>query len=155
MLHAVDDISESLDRPQWISLLAGTDPRLLEQAFQSLPAPGYLWLRRPETGLLMVRGRIGGTGDRFNLGEITVTRCTLRLETGETGVSYVRGRSHRHAELAALADAMLQTATLAATVTACLLEPALDARDRARGQRQRKAASTRVDFFTLAREAGQ
>ena len=155
MLHAVDDTHDFPDRQRWIGLLAATDPRLFDDAFRSLRKPDFVWLRRPETGLVMVRGRIGGTGDRFNLGEITVTRCTLRLASGETGYACVRGRSHRHAELAAMADAMLQCPSVTTEVKALLLAPAHEALERERAQRERKAQSTRVDFLTLAREAGE
>lgn len=155
MLHPVDAFPDISDRPRWIGLLAASDPALLEEGFRSLEVPVFIWLRKPETGLMMIRGRIGGTGDRFNLGEITVTRCTLRTASGETGVSCVRGRSHRHAELAALADAMLQSSGCAARVNALILDPARDAREHERAQRQRKAQATRVDFFTLAREAAR
>lgn len=155
MLQTVDDAHRLPERQHWLGLLAATELRLFEDAFRSLRVPEFIWLRRPETGLVMVRGRIGGTGDRFNLGEVTVTRCTLRLASGQSGYACVRGRSHRHAELAAKADAMLQCATLAEKVTVLLLSPALDARERERAQRERKAQSTRVDFLTLAREAGE
>ena len=154
MLHAVDTARPSAGRPEWVSLLAATDLALLERAFESLQIPAFTWLRRPETGLMMVRGRIGGTGDRFNLGEVTVTRCTLRLASGETGVSYVQGRSHRRAELAALADALLQSPAFAPRVNVELIEPARAKRARDEEQRRRKAQATRVDFLTLAREAG-
>ena len=34
----------------------------------------------------------GGGGAAFNLGEMTVTRCTVRTETGFVGHAYVAGR---------------------------------------------------------------
>ncbi len=33
----------------------------------------------PRPGMTLVRGRMGGTGSPFNLGEMTVTRCVVRL----------------------------------------------------------------------------
>ncbi len=81
----------------------------LEAAWETLePRPAYDRLRPPETGMVMTRGRAGGTGRRFNLGEMTVTRCALRLDSGEMGIAYVAGRDRRHAELAALFDALMQ-----------------------------------------------
>ena len=68
----------------------------------------YRVLRGPEAGLVMVRGRAGGGGAPFNLGEMTATRCTVRTEAGFVGHAYVAGRNERQAELAALADALLQ-----------------------------------------------
>ena len=102
----------------------------------------------------MVRGRVGGTGNRFNLGELTVTRCTLRLANGCSGVAYVHGRSHRHAELAALADALLQSPDTVDTVRQRVLDPIERQLQTNKQQMACKAQSTRVDFFTVAREAG-
>lgn len=154
---------DSQDHPQqqdhaarraWMGALARADAALLERGLREVGLPDYVWLRRPETGLMMVRGRAGGTGERFNLGEMTVTRCALRLAAGESGVAYVPGRSHRKAELAALADALLQSPQSAAALRAALLEP-LERELQERAERmQRKAQATRVEFFTVAREAG-
>jgi alpha-D-ribose 1-methylphosphonate 5-triphosphate synthase subunit PhnG len=102
----------------------------------------------------MVRGRAGGTGAQFNLGEMTLTRCALRLDGAATGVAYVQGRSARKAEIAALADALLQTAE-AADVRRELIEP-VRARLAADAARERRnARATKVEFYTLAREAGE
>ena len=60
------------------------------------------FLRRPETGLVMLRGRAGGTGQAFNLGEASVTRCSVRLSDGQVGTGYVLGRDQRKAELVAV-----------------------------------------------------
>lgn len=136
-----------------MGLLARAALDELEQGIGALPPPAHEWLRRPETGLFMLRGRIGGTGDRFNLGEVTVTRCALRLATGETGVAYVRGRSHRHAELAALADALLQSPLHREAVQQTLIAPLERSAESARMRMQQQAQSTRVEFFTVAREA--
>ncbi len=109
------------------------------------------WLRRPQQGSVMVRGRAGGTGAPFNLGEMTVTRCCLRLETGTVGHAYVAGRSAEKAEIAALCDALLQQPETAPAVEAAILAP-LRARATARDtERAEKAAATRVEFFTLGR----
>jgi alpha-D-ribose 1-methylphosphonate 5-triphosphate synthase subunit PhnG len=144
------------ERREWLGLLARAPQAVLEAwafaAAERLPA--YVWLRRPECGLYMVRGRIGGAGMRFNLGEMTVTRCALRLVSGASGVGYVQGRAPRRAELAALADACLQSAPHAEPVQRELIGP-LRARLRAEAARQqRKAQATRVEFFAVAREAG-
>ena len=69
-------------------------------------------MRGPETGLVMVRGRAGGSGSPFNLGEMTVTRCTVQLGSGTAGHAYIAGRDERQAELAAVADALLQDPAL-------------------------------------------
>src|SRR5262245_12031208 len=96
-------------RRRWMSVLAQASADELEGRWREVPAPPrHRMLRRPETGLVMVRGRAGGTGARFNVGEATVTRCAVELEGGAIGVAYVRGRDQRHAELAAVLDALLQ-----------------------------------------------
>ena len=45
----------------------------------------FVELRAPETGLVMLRGRIGGSGASFNVGEATVTRAAVQLASGEQG----------------------------------------------------------------------
>lgn len=152
MLHLVD--SAKPERREWIGLLARAPLEILEAWAQHARAPAFTWLRRPEAGLVMVRARAGGTGDQFNLGEMTVTRCALRLEEGASGVAYVMGRSHRKAELAALADALLQSSR-ASEVFEALIEPVRRRLKADAEKMQRKAQATRVEFFTLAREAGE
>ena len=113
--------------------------------------PRMQWLRRPETGLVMVRGRIGGGGAKFNLGEVPVTRCAVRLESGSTGMAWVRGRDARHAELAAQLDAMLQEPQFYDVVQRDVIAPMARAQSSARELAGRKAAATTVAFYTLAR----
>jgi len=132
--------------------LARARPAELEAACAVLgPLPAWTWLRRPETGLVMVRGRAGGSGEQFNLGEMTVTRCALALESGTTGISYVQGRDVRHAELAALMDAMLQDPQQQESVLELVVEPLARARRERADVASRKAAATQVEFYTLAR----
>src|SRR5262245_36678119 len=150
MLQKVDNAQ----RARWMGLLARSPLAMLQAWSARQEKRRYTWLRPPESGLLMVRGRAGGTGDKFNVGEMTVTRCALRLETGVVGVAYIQGRSVRKAEIAALADALLQQEARRAEVMAEMIEP-LGVRFEAEAARmQRKAQATRVEFFTLAREAG-
>lgn len=162
MFHALDNPGPNREtgRADWMALLARAPLPLLEQALQP-HATGRRteWLRRPETGLYMVQGRAGGTGERFNLGEVTVTRCALRSraadeETTPVGVAYVMGHQHRQAELAALADALLQQATHHRALEETLLQPVRRHLALQAARRQALAQSTKVDFFTVAREAG-
>lgn len=159
MFHAFDKEAPGAppQRRAWMALLARAPAELLERAVGA-HAGDVRWLRRPETGLMMVQGRAGGTAERFNLGEITVTRCVLRLAAAQpqaaVGVAYVLGRSHRQAQLAAVADALLQVPAWQADVEASLLQPVRQhLRERA-AQARRRAQNTRVEFFTMAREAG-
>ncbi len=139
-------------RRRWLSVLAKASPVELERLWRALPAaPTWQPLRAPETGMVMVRGRAGGTGRRFNLGEMTVTRSAVRLDDGATGFGYVAGRDHRHAERAAVVDALMQDSARRAAIEAAIIGP-LEASHRAAKQAAgRKAAATKVDFLTLVR----
>jgi len=139
-------------RRRWLSVLAKARPEEVISAWESLAhAPRYTALRASETGLVLVRGRAGGTGDAFNLGEMTVTRSAVRLASGETGVGYVAGRDRRHAELAAAIDAMMQSEALRPLVEAPVVEHLAQAQAERRETAARKAAATKVDFFTMVR----
>ena len=144
----------TIDRQTWMALLARAPLDLLEAGFGPQAHEPPHWLRPPETGLVMVQGRAGGTGERFNLGEATVTRCALRLGDGPVGVAYVLGRSHRQAQLAATADALMQYPAMRQALDARLLAPVRRHLEKLRAQRRSRAASTRVEFFTVARESG-
>jgi len=113
-------------------------------------AQEFDWLRTPEIGTVMVRGAMGGTGAAFNLGEMTVTRCALRLKDGTVGHAYVSGRDRKKAEIAALCDALMQTGQ-AARIQAKILDPVDMAAQDVRRTKAQKAAATKVDFFTLVR----
>lgn len=131
-----------------MGLLARARPERLAELVPDLPP--HSLLRAPEIGAVMVQGRQGGTGAPFNLGEMTVTRCAVRLACGAVGHAWVQGRDRDHARRAAVLDALMQTdraADLAATVLT-----ALAADETARHEAQaRKAGATRVEFFTLVR----
>ena len=137
-------------RQRWMAVLARASAEDLAAGLATLPAlPAPETLRAPETGLVMVRGRAGGDGDAFNLGEMTVTRCALRLGA-HVGHAYVAGRDHAKARLAALLDAALQDSALHAACMQAVVEPLAAAQQAARAAEARKAAATRVDFFTMA-----
>ncbi|GJD64913.1 phosphonate C-P lyase system protein PhnG [Methylobacterium frigidaeris] len=107
-------------------------------------------LRAPETGLVMTRGRIGGDGRPFNLGEATVTRAAVRLPGGETGFAYHLGRDRAKARLAATLDAFWQRPERREAVEAALA-PVAARRAEERAAEARRIAATRVNFFTMAR----
>ena len=108
-------------------------------------------LRGPETGLVTVRGRIGGGGAPFNVGEATVTRATVRLASGQVGHSYALGRDRQKAKLAAIADALWQDPAHRQTVETALVAPLRAAQSDAREKRRAETAATKVDFFTMVR----
>jgi alpha-D-ribose 1-methylphosphonate 5-triphosphate synthase subunit PhnG len=113
--------------------------------------PRHVELRPVETGLVMVRGRIGGDGAPFNLGETTVTRAAVGIETGETGFAYVLGRDHEQARLVAVCDALWQSASFRDAIERQVLAPVRERIEQGRAERQAAVAATRVDFFTLVR----
>jgi len=114
-------------------------------------APEYRTVRGPEVGLVMVRARAGGTGIRFNLGEMTITRCTVQLASGTLGHAWVGGRRVRHAEIAALLDALLQDPARRMALLRQVVAP-LEAIGEVRRQASAaRAAATRVEFFTMVR----
>jgi alpha-D-ribose 1-methylphosphonate 5-triphosphate synthase subunit PhnG len=139
-------------RRRWMSVLATAPAADLEDRWQALSeSPRYRMLRWPQTGLVMVRGRTGGTGTRFNLGELTVTRCAVQLETGQVGVAYVRGRDRRHAEVAALLDALLQDPARRETLERAIVAPLAAAAEARRQAVAARVAPSRVEFFTMVR----
>jgi len=152
MEGATPDVPDQAARQRWIRLLGQMALADLETAWTDLPArPEYSLLKPAEAGLVMVRGRAGGNGQIFHLGEMTVTRCVIRLSQGQTGVSYVPGRNRRHGELAAVFDAVLQTDTPAAAALRLRLNQFEQRSLAAHVQRQAKVAGTKVNFFTLVR----
>lgn len=156
MFHAFDNTGPNrpTPRPEWMALLSRAPLPLLEQALSAPAAAPLQWLRKPETGLYMVQGRAGGTGQRFNLGEMTVTRCALRIEAGAVGHGHVQGRDKDHARRAAVLDALMQ-GEQADALRASVLE-VLQAEETARrATRAAKAAATRVEFFTMVRGEDQ
>lgn len=108
-------------------------------------------LRGPETGLVTVRGRIGGGGSPFNVGEATVTRATVRLSSGEVGHSYALGRDGEKARLAAIVDALWQRPDTRSAVEAAILAPLAAGLEADDARRRAETAATRVDFFTMVR----
>ncbi len=131
-----------------MGLLARAKPARLAELLPA--APAHDWLRAPEIGAVMVRGRVGAAGSPFNLGEMSVTRCALKLADGAVGHAYVQGRDKAHATRAALVDALMQGAE-AARIEAEVLAPLRTEEAERRRVRAEKAAATKVEFFTMVR----
>lgn len=133
--------------------------RLAEQWARLDITPDYRCVRGPEVGMAMVRGRMGGTGNAFNLGEMTLTRASVQLMNDsvatdadtELGHGWVKGRDTRHAELIALVDACAKRRDWQADIEEGLVAPLEQALDAERHEQARRAAATRVDFFTMVR----
>jgi len=139
-------------RKDWMAVLAKAAPARLAVLMPDLPP--HTILRSPETGAVMVRGRVSATGAPFNLGEMTVTRCSVRLEDGAVGHAWVQGRDKAHARRAAVVDALMQTGA-AAVMLAQIIAPLAAEATASRDQRAAKAAATKVDFFTMVRGEDQ
>jgi alpha-D-ribose 1-methylphosphonate 5-triphosphate synthase subunit PhnG len=116
--------------------------------------PTHENLRAPEHGLVMVRGRIGGDGAPFNLGEATVSRAAVRLSSGEVGFGYVLGRDGDKARMIALCDALVQSSDHASTIEVQVVAPLRAAMMARRDRSAAEAAATRVDFYTMVRGEG-
>lgn len=144
-------------RADWLRTLAQAPAAALQAAAAPhLAGHGFEPLREAEEGLVMLRGRIGNTGDRFNLGEATLARCVLR-HTGPDGrvwlgVGHVLGRDTAHAQCVAQLDALLQRPDLQAGLLADLVAPLAAQQEEARRQQRAETEATRVRFFTLQPE---
>jgi alpha-D-ribose 1-methylphosphonate 5-triphosphate synthase subunit PhnG len=139
------------DRQAWMAVLARAATTDMMRLLEDAPdLPPHSRLRGPECGLVMVRGRIGGGGGAFNLGEMAVTRCSVRLEDGTVGHAYVAGRDLGQAELAARLDAALQDATRRPALARLVIAPLAAAQLAARTATASRAAATQVQFFTMA-----
>ena len=141
----------SEERREWLSLLAKADAAELLRLWATANLePDFSMLRTPEIGAVMTRGRQGATGAPFNLGEVTVTRCSVRLASGEIGHGYVQGRDKERARVVAVIDALMQTSA-AEDLRRDVLQPLMSLADAKAALAARKAAATRVDFFTMVR----
>ncbi len=144
-------------RQAWLAVLAHA-PRgaLAERAEAAAGGHGFDWLREPETGLALVRARIANRGDRFNLGEVTLTRCIARVSVaGHTtaGVGHTLGRDEQRARWVAQLDALLQQPSLQQRLMAEVIAPLRTLREAALAQEQARHAASRVAFYTLQAEA--
>ncbi|MDT8894831.1 phosphonate C-P lyase system protein PhnG [Halomonas sp. I1] len=146
-----------MNQTQRHRILALTPRERLEALWDELAiAVEHRCVRGPETGMAMVRGRMGGTGNAFNLGEMTLTRASVVIDDGSPsggslGHGWVAGRDRRHAELIALVDACARREAWGARIEAELLGPLTRELEAVRETDSRTAAATRVNFFTMVR----
>jgi alpha-D-ribose 1-methylphosphonate 5-triphosphate synthase subunit PhnG len=137
-------------RQEALGVLASAEMKDLNGAWETWEnRPDVQMIRGPETGLIMLRGRTGGGGAPFNMGEATVSRASVRIATGEVGHGYCLGRDEDKARLIAVIDALFQREP--DNIEFAILRPLRDiahARDK---QRQDETAATKVEFFTMVR----
>jgi alpha-D-ribose 1-methylphosphonate 5-triphosphate synthase subunit PhnG len=151
------EVETPIARQRWLAILAKARLAELEAAWEALgDKPRYRALRPTETGLIMLRGRIGGTGQPFNFGEITMTRAAIQLlgpagDPNQTGFGHVAGRSARQAELVALFDALLQDPVRHEAVIMTVVGPLAARQQMMKADWAAKVMATKVDFFTMVR----
>jgi alpha-D-ribose 1-methylphosphonate 5-triphosphate synthase subunit PhnG len=149
-----DETAQQDQRREAMRVLAHAATAEIGSRLEGIELPAHVQLREPENGLVMVRGRIGGDGAPFNLGEATVSRAAVRLASGEVGFGYVLGRDREKARLIALCDALIQAGDHASTIQAQVIAPLREAMQARRAQAAAEAAATRVDFYTMVRGEG-
>ena len=153
-MDATADNAIRAGRKAAMTVLAHAARTEIARCLDAIDVPAHVDLREPENGLVMVRGRIGGDGAPFNLGEATVSRAAVRLASGEVGFGYTLGRDLEKARMIALCDAMVQSQALADAVEANVLAPLRSAMLANRDRKSAEAAATRVDFYTMVRGEG-
>ncbi|MDP1881294.1 MAG: phosphonate C-P lyase system protein PhnG, partial [Bradyrhizobium sp.] len=136
------------------AVLAHSDAAEIARRLEPIAVPAYENLREPENGLVMLRGRIGGDGAPFTLGEATVSRAAVRLATGEVGFGYTLGRDRQKAQMIALCDALVQSNDFSEAVEEGVLMPLRAAMVAERDRKAAETAATRVDFYTMVRGEG-
>ena len=144
------------ERQQWLSVLAHAPRESLQQLLCPLMTGlQFEPLRPPEVGLTMLRARAGNSGERFNLGEATLTRCVLRFQGSDgisVGVGYVLGRDIERAGWVAQADALLQQPVWGERLQTEVIAPLRAQTQARRDQKAAQTAASRVQFYTLQAE---
>jgi len=153
-MTAVQENGKQARRRAAMAVLAHSGAAEIASRLEAMAVPVYENLREPENGLVMVRGRIGGDGAPFNLGEATVSRAAVRLSTGELGFGYTLGRDRQKARMIALCDALVQSDEFADAVESQVIAPLRIRMISERNRTAAETAATRVDFYTLVRGEG-
>jgi alpha-D-ribose 1-methylphosphonate 5-triphosphate synthase subunit PhnG len=153
-MSLMDHTKRQALRKAAMTVLAHSKAGDIAERLDSIALPAHEILREPESGLVMVRGRIGGDGAAFNLGEATVSRAAVRLASGEVGFGYTLGRDREKARMIALCDALVQRDEFADPVEKHVVAPLRTAMLARRQQRAAETAATRVDFYTMVRGEG-
>jgi alpha-D-ribose 1-methylphosphonate 5-triphosphate synthase subunit PhnG len=150
-MTAASEHGRQAQRKAAMAVLAHSKTADIASYLDAIALPPHENLRESENGLVMVRGRVGGDGAPFNLGEATVSRAAVRLATGEVGFGYTLGRDSQKAQMIALCDALVQSDQFAGAVEAKVLAPLRAGLIAMRNRKAVETAATRVDFYTLVR----
>ncbi len=156
-----DTVNKEMPRQRWMRAFALSDTKTLEEALRNIsPLPHYSYLRKPESGMIMLEGKAGSTGQRFNLGEMLVTRCAIALSIeGETekspakyeGHAYVMGNNPRHAAMAAVLDALMQDPKFTDHLEESLVSVIVEKHNKKQEAKAATTAASKVDFLTMVR----
>ncbi|MCP3371068.1 phosphonate C-P lyase system protein PhnG [Bradyrhizobium cajani] len=146
--------SQQTQRKAAMAVLAHADAGEIAARLGAIALPPHQNLREPENGLVMLRGRVGGDGAPFNLGEATVSRAAVRLASGEVGFGYTLGRDSEKARLIALCDALVQSRDFGEAVERDVIAPLREQLMIERKQVAAETAATKVDFYTMVRGEG-
>jgi len=146
--------TQQAQRKAAMAVLANAEVGEIAARLRTISLPGHQDLREPENGLVMLRGRVGGDGAPFNLGEATVSRAAVQLASGEVGFGYTLGRDGEKARLIALCDALAQSPDFGAAVERDVIAPLREQLMIRRKQAAEETAATKVDFYTMVRGEG-
>ena len=146
--------NQQAQRKAAMAVLAHAEAGEIAARLRAFALPAHQDLRTPENGLVMLRGRVGGDGAPFNLGEATVSRAAVRLASGEVGFGYTLGRDGEKARLIALCDALVQSRDFSASVERDIIAPLREQLMVRRKQVAAQTAATKVDFYTMVRGEG-
>ena len=149
--RARDDVAIAARKRAMALLARAMTPEMAEPIERFWPGCEARDLKPVETGLVMLRGRIGGDGAPFNVGEATVTRAVVELPSGERGYGHILGRDAARARFAAIADALWQRPEARGEVEIAILAPIASRLAAEAAKTRAETAATRVDFFTLVR----
>jgi len=149
-----DENRDIARRKAAMAVLAHATGAEIAARLEGVALPACENLREAESGLVMVRGRIGGDGAPFNLGEATVSRAAVRLATGEVGFGYTLGRDRDKARMIALCDALVQSNEFVGVVETKVIAPLRAAQLAGRQRKAAQTAATKVDFYTMVRGEG-
>lgn len=114
-------------------------------------SPDFNYLKSPEFGMVMVRAPASGSGQLFNMGEMTVTRCVIQLPSGVIGYGYTSGRDKEKSQLIAIIDACFQDEKFKMSIEENVLHSLATALREKENNEAAKVKSTKVDFFTMVR----
>jgi alpha-D-ribose 1-methylphosphonate 5-triphosphate synthase subunit PhnG len=139
-------------RQRLLSVLArSSGPDLLAHWKKTGLDPVVDVLRGPESGLVALQGRAGGTGQPFHVGEVSATRVTVRIGSGQVGHAMISGRDARKVQLVAVIDALAQDPAQADMIEREIVAPLEQLARAADARVRRETAATRVNFFTMVR----